>query len=411
MKSDEVPNWDRRAFAAVLLVAVLALAAAILTSPRQYVHDELNYVLYVHLLKDFGLTEQFLDALPGAAGPLYGFLHLIFEPLTGLSPVWMRWVNAVLLVGVIAILAAWFRRTKCADYPLAAGSILVVPLTWLMTGVALTSLPMLVFVTLSIYLQFRGLDALARGGPVVGWFGASAVALGVAVWGRQPAVVLVVVPVVLAMLDRRLRLPAVLFVGIVAAFLVPLVIAWDGLVPPDEEIEAGFSPGHGLLSLGYAAVYFFLLVPRLEWPLLKPLVVAAPVIVAANVWLDMPVVYPFRTFVESFLSTTGMKIYGTTFTSLLMTAGAAFFGLVVRALWRSRGDLQQVAIHTGLLCCMLSPVFIANYFSSRYAALALPYLVLAAQPRRIWGWKTILAAAAGCAMGLLSLVGHYWIYY
>ncbi|NDH60700.1 MAG: hypothetical protein EBY18_03400 [Alphaproteobacteria bacterium] len=66
-----------------------------------------------------------------------------------------------------------------------------------------------------------------------------------------------------------------------------------------------------------------------------------------------------------------------------------------------------MTIHAGLLCVVLSPALIANYYSSRYTAMALPYLVLAAQPWRTWGWNTSAATLAGCAAGLLSLLGYF----
>jgi len=59
------------------------------------------------------------------------------------------------------------------------------------------------------------------------------------------------------------------------------------------------------------------------------------------------------------------------------------------------------------LCIVLSPAFIMNFYASRYTAMALPYLILAAQPWRKWGWETTTATIAGCIMGLTSLHGFY----
>lgn len=393
---------------AVLLLAALALVATVLTSPANFVYDEPDYVNYVPLLRRYGLTEEFLDALTGGAGPLYAFVHHVLEPLTNLSPVRMRLVNVVLLAVVAGILAAWLKRQNRPDYLLASCSILVVPMTWVLAGMALTSMPALVFVSLSLYVLLRGVEALERGTPVLGWFVAGGIFLGVAVWGRQPALVLAGVPVLLALLDRRLRIPALAFVAIVVVFTVPLVIAWDGFTPPNEEADEGLSVRHGLTSLGYAGLCFFLLAPRLAWLSRKSLVAAAAMAAVVNASLGIVVICPFSSFVDDFLSDSGMAICGVLFGSLLVFCAVLFLGWILRITWQARRDLKQVTINMGLLCIALSPALIANYYSSRYTAIALPYLVLAAQPWRAWGWRTNGAAIVGATMGLLSLLGYFW---
>lgn len=396
------------AAAAVLLLAALALVATVVTSPPIFVHDEPYYVNYVPLFRRYGLTEEFLDALTGGAGPLYAFVHRALEPLTNLSPVRMRLVNVVLLVVVIGILAAWLRRQNRPDYLLASCTILAVPMTWVLAGMALTSMPALVFVSLSLYALLRGVEALERETPVLGWFVAGSILLGVAVWGRQPALVLAGVPVLLALLDRRLRMPALAFVATVVVFTVPLVIAWDGFTPPDEAAVEGLSLRHGLKSLGYTGLCFFLLAPRREWFSRKSFVAAAAVAAVVNAVLGIVVSLPFSSFVDDFLSGSGMAVFARLFGSLLVFCAALFLAWILEISWQGRRDLKQVTINAGLLCVALSPALIANYYSSRYTAMALPYLILAAQPWRLWGWKTSGAALVGCAMGLLSLIGYFW---
>src|SRR5688572_2248325 len=193
------------AAAVVLLLALLALVATVVSSPANFVYDEPDYANYVSLLRRYGLTEEFLDALTGGAGPLYAFVHRALEPLTNLSPVRMRLVNVGLLAVVACILAAWLKRQDRPDYLLAGCTILIVPMTWVLAGMALTSMPSLVFVSLSLYVLLRGVEALEKEAAVLGWFVAGGILLGVAVWGRQTALVLSGVPVLLALLDRRLR--------------------------------------------------------------------------------------------------------------------------------------------------------------------------------------------------------------
>ena len=400
------------ATATTLLLAALALVATVVTSSAGFVYDEPSYANYVSLLRLHGLTEEFLDALTGGAGPLYAFLHLTLEPLTNLSPVRMRLVNVGLLTIVAGILMVWLRRQNQPDYLLASCAILVVPMTWVLAGMALTSMPSLVFTTLSLYGLLRGVEAFEKGAPalgrpVLGWFIAGGIFLGVAVWGRQPALVLVAVPVLLALLDRTLRIPALAFVAIVVLIAAPLVVAWEGFTPPNEEAEEGLSLRHGLSSLGYAGLCFFLLVPRLEWLSWRPLVATAGALAAVNAALGIVAICPFASRLDDFLSDFGMASCARLFGSSLVFCAVMFLGWILRIAWHGRRDLKQVTIHAGLLCVVLSPALIANYYSSRYTAMALPYLVLAAQPWRTWGWNTSAATLAGCAAGLLSLLGYF----
>jgi hypothetical protein len=392
----------------VLLLAAVALVVAVVTSPPKFVYDEPEYVNYVPLLRRCGLTEEFLNALTGGAGPLYAFMHRALEPLTSLNPVAMRLVNVVLLAVVTAILASWLKRQNRPDYLLASCAILVVPMTWVLAGMALTSMPALVFVSLSLYVVLRGVEALEEGTPVLSWFIAGGIFLGVAVWGRQPTLVLTGVPVLLALLDRRLRLPAMAFVGIVVAFALPLVLIWGGFTPPKEEADEGLSLIHGLTSLGYTGFCFFLLAPRLKWFSWKALVAVAVLVSIINAAFGIVVIAPLTSFVDDFLSDSGLAAYGVAFGSLLVFCAVMFCGWILRIAWQGRHDLKQVTIYAGLLAIALSPALIANYYSSRYTAMALPYLVLAAQPWRTWCRKMNGAAVAGCTAGLLSLLGYFW---
>ncbi len=392
---------------AYLLVAFLVLAATVVVSPPRFLFDEPDYLEYVALLRRHGLTEEFLDALSGGAGPLYAFVHRAFEPLTLLSPVRMRLVNVGLLAIVVGILAVWLRRQNRADYLAASGAIMAIPMTWVMAGMALTSMPALVFLSLSLCLLLQGVESLERGGRVLLWFAASGLFLGVAIWGRQTALVLVAVPVVLALLDCRLRRPAMAFVAIVALFTAPLVIAWEGFTPPQEEAEEGLSLSHGLTSLGYTGLCFFLLAPGRVWLSSRVLVVVATLAAIANAALGVVVKCPFSSLVDDYMPASGMLACAVLFGSFLVFCGVLFAAWISKIIWRERRDLSRVAINAGLLCVALSPALISNFYSSRYTALALPYLALAAQPWRIWNWKMCAAAIIGGGAGWLSLVGYF----
>jgi NO-binding membrane sensor protein with MHYT domain len=392
----------------LLLVAFLALIALVATSPPRFLYDEPYFANYISLLHRYGVTPTFLNSLPAAPGPLCAFTQVVLEPLTQLQPVRMRFVNVLLLVMVAGMLAVWLRQQNCSDYVVAACSVLVAPMTWALAGMALSEMSAMMFVTLSLYLQLRGLTALERGRRVLGWFLASGISLGIAVWGRQPYLLLSGVPVLLALLERRLRMPALIHVGVVMAFAVPLFIIWKGLVPPSNQWQqGGLLLTHGLISLGYTGICFLLLAPRLRWLPAKVLIGLVVLTAAANASLGTFAVYLVRSVVDRYLPAPAVFAYGKLCGSLFLSCGVAFLVLLLRFIWEGRQDLKLITCNAGLLCVAISPMFVPHRWSTRYAAMSLPYLILSAQPWREWRLKTVMTAVAGCGVGFLSMFEYF----
>jgi hypothetical protein len=396
---------------AIVLVAGAVLFVLIAVSPHRFLYDEAPYANYVTLLQKHGFTTEFMNSLSGSAGPLHGFVQALFAPLTDLQPVGMRFVNFFLLLIVAGILVGWLRHRGSGDAWAAALSILAMPMTWVLGGMALTEIPAMLFVTLSLYLQLRGLEALSCGRPVLGWFLTAAVALGIAVWGRQPYLLLAGVPCLLAMLDRRLWVSAAVFVSTVVAFAVPMFLIWKGLVPPDYQsvTGGGVAPMHALNSLGYIGVVFLLLAPQPRW---LPLNLMAGIVILAgivNALFGSLNLYPLRSIIDRYLSPSVVAVYGNLCGSLFISIGLIFLAWALWTLWRSRADLILVAIISGLLCVALSTLFISQGYSSRYTAMSLPYLVLATQAWRRWTMLNVITVAAGCGFGFLSLASYYFV--
>jgi hypothetical protein len=393
----------------LLFAAFAALVVLVATSPGHFVYDEAPFVEYVSLLHRHGFTTEFLNALTGTVGPLYAFVHAAFEPLTGLRPVDMRLVNVLLLTAVFGLLALWLKRRREVDWTASAASVLVIPMTWVMAGIALSEMPALLLVTASLCLQLRGLEVLGRPVPVVCWFAASAVFLGAAVWGRQPYLLLAGVPVLMALLEPRLRFAALLFVAIVLAIALPLFAVWHGLVPPShqERVQQGLAPINAILSLGYIGLCFFLLAPRTRWSSTTGLAVMVVAAFVANALFGLIAIAPLRTIAERHLSAGFAAAYGNLCGSMFLACGVVFVIWLIRVTWERRDDLQAVALNAGLLCIALSPIFIGHQYSSRYTAMSLPYLILAAEPWRNWQMTNVVTTAIGVLVGAMSLMGYF----
>jgi hypothetical protein len=127
----------------------------------------------------------------------------------------------------------------------------------------------------------------------------------------------------------------------------------------------------------------------------------------ANESLGPIALYPVRSVVDRYLPDSIVSAYGNLCGSLFLSCGLVFLVLVLRNIWESREDLKQVTVNAGLLSIAASPVFVAHQYSSRYTAMSLPYLILAALPVREWRLKTVITAIVGCGTGFLSLFGYF----
>jgi hypothetical protein len=397
-----------RATGGLLVIAFLALATLVAMSPNRLLYDEPYFANYVSLLHRYGFTSTFLNSLNAAPGPLSAVIQLIFEPVTRLRPVAMRFVNVFLLVALVLVLVMWLKR-GASDYWVAGGSVLVVPMTWVVAGMALSEMPAMFFVTLSLYLQLRGLEAFHADRPTLGWFLVAGICLGVAVWGRQPYLLLAGIPVLLAFREPRLSLSAVMFVCVSSALAIPLFVIWGGILPPSQHsAQEGISVVHGLTSLGYAGVCFILLAPRLRWLPTKVAFGLVAVTIIANASLGGFALYPIKPAIDRFLPVPMKSLYGNVVGSLFLSCGVVFMAVLLRLVWDERQDLERLAVNASLLLIAASPTLIAHQYSSRYTAMSLPYLILATRPWRQWRSRTLIMSGIGCGAGVVALVGHFF---
>jgi hypothetical protein len=306
------------------------------------------------------------------------------------------------------VLGACLRRQGQWDFwatPLLA---LVIPMTWVLSGMALTEAPALFFVTLSASFLLGGLDAFRADRRVWGQFLASAVSLGIAVWGRQPYLLLLGVVVMLALVEPRLGWPVALFVAVVLVVVAPLVLVWHGLVPAGMQRVQGLSGSSAMLSLSYTGLCVFLLAPHFFRFSAKQLVGLVTLALASNAIAHVQL-FPMRTVASRVIPDRFFPVYGQACGSLFLCVGLLFLASVLRALWSQRKDLPRVAVYSGLIIVALSPLFVAHQYSSRYTAMTLPFLILAAHDWRRWQVGTVVLSAVGATAGFLSLFSYLYL--
>ena len=399
-----------RATGVVLLLAFFAMVILVAKSPDRLVYDEPYFAHYASMLQAYGFTAKFLRSLDAAPGPLSAVVQVTFEPLTHLQPVAMRFVNVSLLIALALILAASSKGEGKSRW-ITGLSVLIVPMSWVVGGLSLTEISAMVFVTLGLYLQLRGIGALEARGAVSVWFLAGGICLGVAIWGRQPYLLLAGVPMLVAMFEKKLRVPAAIFFVTACASALPLFMIWRGLLPPSQHVvHAGLSVVHGLASFGYAGFCFFLLAPRHRWLSAKVIIALVVLTIVVNASLGAFVVYPVHSVIQRFLPPVLIPAYGELAGSLFLSLGVVFLAALLRMTWTDRNDVRRLTIHIGLLCVCAAPLLDPHQYSSRYTAMCLPYLILAAQPLRQWKLDTAITAALGCGIGFMSLYGYFFLH-
>ena len=236
------------------------------------IFDEMNFVPNVELMSQLGFTKEFLVQMKNQApGPLYQLIHWPLMPLTHLKPPAIRVVNLVFLLLIIFITSKVIKNTfkDLKFHPLLlALNIIVVPVTWVISGLALTEIPAMLFLSLSILMLSYIFNNDYSNQKILLFSTISGIFLGLASLGRTPYLGLIL-PILLVVFHkdfRSLKKAASLILPyffIPLFFTIPIFVIWGGLVSPNQPIiSGGIRFWHGFLSLGYGAIIFFLIAPK-----------------------------------------------------------------------------------------------------------------------------------------------------
>lgn len=398
-------------FAYMALYAVLLLL--ILSSTAQFVYDEPEYIFYTKLLARYGLSEKFLLSLTGSAGPLFGIVHFILQPLTHLRPLGARLVSFTCFLSMVAIIFLTLRRINYGHALMLSAAAITLPMSWAIAGLALTEAPAMLFVSLSLLLL-----VIARPERVL-WarelrlvaFLASALCLGIASTGRQPFLLLSIVPFCAAVIRRENIRPSLAYMGLAWLPILPAVLVWRSILPPVDQqfVTSNFplSPAHASLSLGYAALMVVILAPTFLLPGVRIFSICLVPVLVLN-FIFRAVTFPvMMTLVSSFLPEPFLSWYCTACGSILICSGLSLLAVLIRSAWERRSDYVTLIASLAFLLVIVSPLFITYQYSSRYTAVALPFLLVAI---RDW-YKPSVATFAVGLLGSLAGMISLWEYY
>lgn len=366
----------------------LLLFYMIAKSPPQLRYDEAYHLNLAKIIETKGLREGLVDPdNQSAAGPLYAVIHNMFRKITNHQAPNIRWVNGILLLAAI-VLIAFIQPQQVLNTPVLACvalSLLSVPFLWPSAGMALTEVPALTcFCAFLFSLQklFACSSPVFRiPGSVI--FAVSAgIFLGLAILGRQTYLV-VLPPLFLLFLTGPVR-PR--FVAIMT--ILPLLVSgwvfyiWGGFVPPSQaKVNEGLKWEHGLFSLAYVAAATAFFSP--QWLLPKKKAFVFPVAVLGAFLAALSRDYsepPGKSLLIRFLGHDAGMAVGFLVFACLGALGLNWLFNTCMELWERREDSFHLLCGLILLALVIAPVKISHLFSSRYVVGLLGVLLVVLQP-------------------------------
>lgn len=390
------------------VVAFTGLSLYVLLQTRPIFWDEIPYLERAQALVGAESFRAWLienNTMP--SGPLHGLMHYALSAGQGALPVpWVRLPNLVLLAGVMALVAASLKRSEAPR--VAVFGILAVPMTWIVTGMAISELPAMFGAALAT------LGAIASDvREDVGWRGrlpGLAMLTGgivLATTGRQTYLAALPGLAVVAVRSWRNAAAAALAFGIGLVPIAALVVIWGGLVPPKMAfVGGGVKPLHAVLALCLTGVAAIFLAPRFYWAFRRYVLAAIAVALLANFAFDF-VHFTTLTSLQRLLGHPAITRWIERIVGLgILSAGAGFVSASAAAIWKCRDRrLTGWALAVFALCGAMAGV--THQFSSRYAAMSLPFLILMLAPWMDVGRWAGVRIVVGGTLGLAALHSYY----
>ncbi|WP_133177702.1 ArnT family glycosyltransferase [Chitinophaga parva] len=382
-------------------------------------YDEPLFISNMPLFNRYGLSATFLREMDNQApGPLYELMHYPLQAITHMQPPGLRMVNIVLLWCIILFLAIILKRQYNLGWEQAlvpALSMMALPVVWPVAGMALTEIPPMCCAMLSVLLLQRALACEGRSWFLLLFTLLAGVALGLAIWGRSPF--LVMVPAAGLLLwqqaQRRQRWIIVcLYVSVGLAMSVPVFLIWHGLMPPKQALVTaeGFKIWHGILAFAYGGLLTLIIAPRwfyfnrrIAWLLVATMLILTLLNITLLHYTDTPM----TAVVKRIGSNVFVHIFSSLVPPLLATA-ALYFGVCsLLRTWEERHQPFTLFMLASGFLLLLSCAKITHLFSSRYVAQATPFLVLGMMGFDKISYGKCVRFAIGAGLGLVSLESYF----
>lgn len=376
--------------------------------------DENYFVKNIYLLDKLGISNAFIYNLKSQSpGPLYQFLHVIFEPFTHLDPVRMRIINFIFFLLTVFLTYYYFKTTHADHYLNKSLLYVSAPVIWVIVGLALTEVPAMMFLVLSIILLKISLDDNGR--KQLNYFTSiiAGFCLGLAIMGRtQFLMVLPATPFLLFLKNKHFYVLAY----VVSALIFPLWIfsIWHGLVPPDvQDSQKGFNFIYGFVALGYLSFitlfvcYKWFSMPRLFYIITAILFLAFLVI---NVNFHLTEFTPLTTAAHKIPASFIRNNYSYIMPSVLFGVGILYIFACIYQILENKNNHWFIFIIMAGLLIIATTVKSSAQFSSRYVAQSLPLFLIAYSGKIFINRRSMILGILGIIIGMISLSSYYLKY-
>ena len=418
MKKNAIPLVETL----LLGMALVSIIAIQLIFQRPPFGDEKDYLSDVALINKYGFGKTYLVNLAGSAGPLYSLVHFLFEPITGLQAPYIRWINIGLLAGAIFFIYQVLNlvNPECKRF---AFYIMAFPMTFVISGLALTEMPALFFFSAAIFFIIKANRTISVPKKLLQLL-IGALCMSFAIIGRQPYLLtLIALPVLFIDKENHVRNILFLLITLIVSLSLPIYVfgVWHGLVPTIEsklykDIAASgvsYRFDFFVLCLFYFAVCMLLAAPfffrlKLSKGTIKALVVSGIVLAAANFTFHWIELLPLRWLLEKVFVTPGLSaIVSTLIGTVVILSGLFFLFCACKQFFFMKHGKESLFFVLSLLLIAFACTKITWGYSSRYAGQAIPSLILAGsffyRPSRF----NVIRITTGIAIGIVSLVSYF----
>ncbi len=397
---------NRRACIFAGLFVLAGIFSVALFAPSSHLHDERVYLPAVRLIGQYGISVDYFSHYPSAgAGPLYAVCHHLLKPLTHLEMPGMRMLNPALLLATFILLAQLL--VFCGELPdrarLSALAIVGTPFAVFMNSLALTEMPAIFFLMLSLVLLFWVIKSEMLFLPQTLISAAGGMALGLAIIGRQPYLVFFASLALLWLVYPQKRL--MIFIFSLAASILPAILftAWGGLTPSYLHIyPPGFAFRYPFLAFCHAGLMVLLIAPR--WFKANGIICLGAFL--ANLVTGF-IQFPTSVYIlEKVIGAKWMWVYTRLGSSLLVAVGAIFVWTLIGRMIENRKDPAYLFFALAVILVLLTNVKITHQYSARYAGMVLVFIPLIVRGYERFDFLKAMSIFFGGMLGFFSLLPY-----
>lgn len=371
--------------------------------------DESGYFANLELIDRYGVSTEFMRHFSGMAGPLHPILHWILLPLTGGVPPGIRFVN----FGILLLIFWMFKDEQWYK-------VVGIPMTFVCGGYAMTELPAMFFLLLSLLLLTR-----EKTENIFVFMAGLCLSLSVA--GRWNYLVLLPIfflYVVSKSNYSKLRITLFVF----GSLILPawILYAWQGLTPPEVKGLPGYgltdiNPENFILSTCFAGMMVLIISPG--WfsviKLNRKRLFYFSLLLLGNVIFGickfLPAKALFYNIPPSAFPLAGQEKW---LGALSIVFGTVSIAITLFFLWALYENVvkdpsaEKRFYAISIILVLLSTIKITHTFSSRYPYQILPFLLLMLRNdgHKAVRWWELALGVAGMGWGILSWLSYQHIY-